>query len=210
MQIDKEGEKSASEIISIPEKIPSQIVIDDKLTITRLGHMRNKLINLRGGSTWNQVIFYLLEQEIKVVAFESKIQSLKGKVKQTKEIHHEETKEYLRLSLTRPAAQMMALAQANSGSSLSPPPPPPPPFLKKKYRAPNTKNLRKDYVIEVQSVFTGQPRKPTDIIQQTQPKFAEQELIEIDDDFEIPKLDIISILDVEVEIVAMKTKKIKH
>jgi len=189
-------------MMAIEKPFPSQIVFDDPQMITRLMHLRNKLINLRHGTSWKQVIFYLLEEEMKVQPLESKIKSLEAKVLLGITDHTEKTEEFLKLALTRPAAPMMAMAQANAGS-LSPPPPPP---LRKHYRAPNTKNLRKDYGTEVKSIFNGVPRLPTDIIQQTKPKFAETELIEIDDAFEIPEIELQSSLDPLVEAELMKEK----
>jgi hypothetical protein len=79
------------------------------------------------------------------------------------------------------------------GVSAGPPPPPPARFLPKKpYRAPNTGNIRNDYVKEIKQIFTGTPLKPSSILSTTLPKHAESDIHEICDDFEIPMIDLIS------------------
>ena len=73
-----------------------------------------------------------------------------------------------------------------------PPPPLPPSLPKKPFRAPNTGNLRNDYVKEIKQIFTGTPLKPSSIISTTLPKHAKRGIHEIDDAFEIPMIELIS------------------
>ena len=68
----------------------------------------------------------------------------------------------------------------------------PPSLPKKPFRAPNTGNLRNDYVKEIQQIFTGSPLKPSSIISTTMPKHAESGIHEFTEDFEIPVIDLIS------------------
>lgn len=72
------------------------------------------------------------------------------------------------------------------------PPPPPPSLPKIPYRAPNTGNLRNDYVKEIKQIFTGNPIKPSSIITTTLPKHVNSDILEIDENFEIPMIDLIS------------------
>ena len=78
------------------------------------------------------------------------------------------------------------------GSTHAGPPPPLPSLPKKPYRAPNTGNIRNDYVKEIKQIFSGTPIKPSSIITTTLPKHAKSDIHEIDDAFEIPMIELIS------------------
>ena len=190
----------------------------------QLLEIRNKLKRQNRGATWEQVFHYLLKTEANSVKLDSKVESLSYQLRLQKEAFAEErtllqqerleaTEKFLTLSLSRPAPQTMMMAQANPTTLVqgnSPPPPPPqltpPGRPKKKYKAPNTGDLRRDYVIEVQSVFTGVPRKPSEILLLTNPKHAEKDIVEIGKDFKIPLIEKISSLDADAEEKALEMK----
>ena len=188
----------------------------------QLNQIRNKLKRLNRGCSWEQCLHYLLKTETDSQALHSKVESMEYQLRLQKEAFAKEreqlqkerleaTEKFLTLSLSRPAPQTMMMAQANPTLISNSPPPPPPQLTpptppKKPYQAPDTGDLKRDYVIEVQSVFTGEPRKPSEILLQTNPKHAENGVVEIGEDFEIPEIEEISTLDEKAEKKAMEMK----
>lgn len=163
----------------------------------QLIQIRQKLKRLNRGCSWEQCIHYLLQTEVNSQAMQSKVESMEYQLRLQKEAFAEErallqqerleaTEKFLTLSLSRPAAQTMMMAQANPQMIQAPPPPPPmlaPPGPPKKVYIPKLDgDVRNEYVKEIQSVFNGAPVKPSEVLLAVNPKHAEKDMIEIAED----------------------------
>ena len=105
-------------------------------------------------------------------------------------IYKEQVDHYRLLELERAKhPQPIAGGVALQPSSVSAPPPPPslnrpPKRPPSNYKAPNTGNLKKDYIKEIGTVFNGEPMSPSEVIAITKPKHAKTEVTQLNDNFE--------------------------
>lgn len=145
----------------------------------------------------------ILEQKKEVANLKEEIAKLQQKSKADNEF----LKELLLKALDTPKMpQMIPMSypqfipplNSNQLNSIPQPnlAPPPPPKRKIKpplnYKPPNTGNLKNDYVREIQQIFSGDILKPSQVVQTTKPKHLEHEVEEINENFEIPSIDLIS------------------
>ncbi|XEO76544.1 hypothetical protein WKT22_01568 [Candidatus Lokiarchaeum ossiferum] len=170
-------------ILKLKKQVDSGIMIQNKETI---------------------LIKSILDQKKEVANLKDEIKKLQQKSKEDNEF----LKELLLKALEVPKIpQMIPMnysqftppinanpSYSTTQSSFTPPPPPPSKQSKppQSYQAPNTGNLKKDYIQEIQQIFTGDILKPSQIVQTTKPRHLEHEVEEISDNFDIPPIDIIS------------------
>jgi len=151
-----------------------QHILDDLMQITVNSNVYIKLIS----------ILLKINKDLGSPAnFSMVLQSMFDRIKTIRKLQEENTKlrekidemnfnmqDMLRLSLSRPAAPIMAMAQSNL-QSLSPPSsfyPPSPPIKKINkniYSAPETQNIKRDLHFELNQLFDGSVPKPSKIKQ---------------------------------------------
>lgn len=169
---------------------------------TKLQSMRETLAKHRHVKVsqvyWNEVLTYffdrierknsiILDLKIEIVRLEHRIKKLGGTVEHKNNVIEEAL---LNMSRQPKAPVMMQANPMMVSNQLVPPPAPPslppgPPQPRLQYKPKDTGNLKQDYVNEVKMVFTGQIQKPSEILQLTQPKHKDSEVIEIT---EVPEL----------------------
>ena len=164
---------------------------------TKLQAMRETLAKQRRVKVsqvyWNEVLTYFFDsikrKEADIRALKRGIQILEDRVKDLggKVEDKVSTIEQIAINLSQQAAapvMMQAnptlISQPQTVNQLAPPPTPPsPPMPRLQYKPKDTGDVRQDYVNEVKMVFNGQVQKPSEILQLTQPKHKDAEVIEI-------------------------------
>ena len=161
--------------------ILNEHILDDLMQITVNSNVYIKLVS----------ILLKINKDLGSPAnFSMVLQSMFDRIKIIRKLQEENTKlrgkidemnfnmqDLLRLSLSRPAAPIMAMAQSNL-QPLSPPSsfyPPPPPIRKKNKiisPLPETLNIKKDLQFELNQILDGSVPKPSKIKQ-----FIEQNVI---------------------------------
>ena len=165
---------------------------------TKLQAMRETLAKQRRVKVsqvyWNEVLTYFFDsikrKEADIRGLKRGIQILEDRVKDLggKVEAKVSTIEQIAINLSQqaPSPVMMQanptlISHPQTVNQLAPPPnpPPSPPLLRLQYKPKDTGDVRQDYVNEVKQVFTGEVRKPSEILQLTQPKHKDAEVIEI-------------------------------
>jgi len=165
---------------------------------TKLQAMRETLAKQRRVKVsqvyWNEVLTYFFDsikrKEADIRALKRGIQILEDRVKDLggKVEAKVSTIEQIAINLSQqaPSPVMMQanptlISHPQTVNQLAPPPnpPPTPPQLRLQYKPKDTGDVRQDYVNEVKQVFTGEVRKPSEILQLTQPKHKDAEVVEI-------------------------------
>jgi len=161
---------------------------------TKLQAMRETLAKQRRVKVsqvyWNEVLTYFFDsikrKEADIRGLKRGIQLLEDRVKDLggKVEAKVSTIEQIAINLSQQAPSPVMM-QANPTLISHPQtvnqlaPPPSPPLLRLQYKPKDTGDVRQDYVNEVKQVFTGEVRKPSEILQLTQPKHKDAEVVEI-------------------------------
>ena len=168
----------------MPKKASKSISIDPQVYKSLLKLRTGMSNKMAGKITFNMVIQSLLQDNTDLVNIKSELLALKSEMDETQNY----LKEMLKLALEKPQPQYIPIAGAPQiiSGPIQPPPPPmapqiaPPRAPPKAYIAPDTGDLKKDYVAEISQVFNGEIRKPSEIAKITQPKHINAEIKELD------------------------------
>jgi len=180
------SQKSSAEryVKVMPKKESKSISIDPQVYKSLLKLRAGMSNKMAGKITFNMVIQSLLQDSFDLINMKSELLTLKSEMDETQDY----LKEMLKLALEKPQPQYIPIAGAPQiiSGPIQPPPPPmapqiaPPRAPPKAYIAPDTGDLKKDYVAEISQVFNGEIRKPSEIAKITQPKHINAEIKELD------------------------------
>lgn len=178
-----------------------QVSAENFLELQRLRDEQAQEVGCRG--SYNMAITYLLALQTKYDLLLEKFKNIEDVHQQSLQQENQFLREVVLHSVQTPKTLSNQDLQYPSPNqqprSLTPPHPPGAPPIRcsppkpiHNYSPPNTGNIKKDYQKEIAQVFTGNILKPSDIIQTTKPKHINTNIHEIEEDFCVPPIDVIS------------------
>jgi hypothetical protein len=167
------------------------ITVDNEIYLA-LKKMKDSMSDtLAGKTTFNMVVQSLFHDHDDLLNVKQELESLKKETEETQNY----IRDMLKLALSaKSQTQFIGSPQFMpmnlTTESLIPPPPKQlaPPKKTSNYIAPDTGNLKKDYINEITQLFTGEVIKPSDLIKITKPKHIDSEIKPIAEEAVIPDI----------------------